>query len=112
MFGVRFLRYAYVFIRYAYVIIRYAHGTFLRGGNADKKGISAFFFFILAGVIRDYRLAFKALGSNAFAAIEACEGEPVPVAAWRISHRNSLRMRRMFRPAQARCAVSIHSALV
>ena len=41
---------AHVFIRYAYVFIRYAYGTFLRGGNVDKKDISAFFFFILAGV--------------------------------------------------------------
>lgn len=40
------------------------------------------------GVIRDYRLAFKALGANAFATIEACEGESVPVAVWRISHRD------------------------
>lgn len=41
------------------------------------------------GVIRDYRLAFKALGANAFATIEACEGESVPVAVWRISHRDT-----------------------
>lgn len=41
-----------------------------------------------AGVIRDYRLAFKALGSSAFATIEPCAGESVPVAVWRISQRD------------------------
>lgn len=40
------------------------------------------------GVIRDYRLAFKALGSNAFATIEPCAGESVPVAVWQISRRD------------------------
>lgn len=40
------------------------------------------------GVILDYRLAFKALHSCAFATIEACEGESVPVAVWRIGRRD------------------------
>lgn len=39
-------------------------------------------------VIRDYRLAINALGSNAFATIEPCEGESVPVALWQISRRD------------------------
>lgn len=40
------------------------------------------------GIIQDYRLAFKALHSCAFATIEACEGEFVPVAVWRIGRRD------------------------
>lgn len=40
------------------------------------------------GVIADYCLSFKALGSNAFATIEPCEGESVPVAVWQISRRD------------------------
>lgn len=46
------------------------------------------------GVIRDYRLAFKALGSNAFATIEPCEGESVPVAVWQISRRDEMALDR------------------
>lgn len=40
------------------------------------------------GVIRDYRLTFKALHSCAFATIEECGGETVPVAVWGISRRD------------------------
>ncbi|MBD5513339.1 MAG: helix-turn-helix domain-containing protein [Lachnospiraceae bacterium] len=40
------------------------------------------------GVIPDYRLTFKALGASAFATIEPCEGESVPVAVWQISRRD------------------------
>ncbi|MCM1267482.1 MAG: helix-turn-helix domain-containing protein [Bacteroidales bacterium] len=40
------------------------------------------------GVIRDYRLTFKALGLSAFATIEPYGGEYVPVAVWRISRRD------------------------
>lgn len=40
------------------------------------------------GVIQNYRLTFKALGSNAFATIEPCEGESVPVSVWTISRRD------------------------
>ena len=40
------------------------------------------------GIIKDYRLTFKALGASAFATIEACEGESVPVAVWQISRRD------------------------
>lgn len=40
------------------------------------------------GVIQNYRLTFKALGANAFATIEPCGGESVPVAVWRISRRD------------------------
>ena len=40
------------------------------------------------GIIEGYRLAFRALGASAFATIEACEGESVPVAVWRISRRD------------------------
>lgn len=42
------------------------------------------------GMIRDYRLEFKALGSNAFATIEPCEGESAPVAVWQISRRDEM----------------------
>lgn len=40
------------------------------------------------GAIPGYRLAFKALGANAFATIEPCGGESVPVALWRIGRRD------------------------
>lgn len=40
------------------------------------------------GVIPDYRLTFKALGTSAFATIEPCEGEAVPVAVWSVSRRD------------------------
>lgn len=40
------------------------------------------------GVIQDYRLTFKALGTCAFATIEPCEGESVPVAVWSVSRRD------------------------
>lgn len=40
------------------------------------------------GVIQNYRLTFKALGSNAFATIEPYEGGSVPVAVWTISRRD------------------------
>lgn len=40
------------------------------------------------GVIPNFRLTFKALGASAFATIEACEGESVPVAVWQISRRD------------------------
>lgn len=36
------------------------------------------------GRIADYRLAFKALGAYAYATIEPCRGEYVPVAVWQI----------------------------
>lgn len=42
------------------------------------------------GVIPNYRLTFKALSTNAFATIEPCEGESVPVAVWSISRRDEL----------------------
>lgn len=51
----------------------------LRCPNAEAVG---------TGVIADYRLAFKALGSNAFATIEPCEGGTVPVAVWKIGRRD------------------------
>lgn len=40
------------------------------------------------GIIPDYRIAFKALGANAFATIEPCAGEFVPVAVWAVSRRD------------------------
>lgn len=40
------------------------------------------------GSISDYRLTFKALGANAFATIEPCAGESVPVAVWAVSRRD------------------------
>lgn len=46
------------------------------------------------GVIPNYRLTFKALGANAFATIEPCEGESVPVAVWRISKRDEMALDR------------------
>lgn len=36
------------------------------------------------GRIEDYRLTFKALGTYAYATIERCRGEYVPVAVWKI----------------------------
>lgn len=36
------------------------------------------------GRITDYRLTFKALGAYAYATIEPCQGEYVPVAVWKI----------------------------
>lgn len=46
------------------------------------------------GVIPNYRLTFKALGSSAFATIEPCEGEAVPVAVWQISRRDEMSLDR------------------
>lgn len=43
---------------------------------------------VSTGVIQDYRLTFKALGTCAFATIEPCEGESVPVAVWSVSRRD------------------------
>lgn len=40
------------------------------------------------GRIADYRLAFKALGMCAYATIEPCKGEHVPVAVWKIGERD------------------------
>ena len=40
------------------------------------------------GVIPNYRLTFRALGTCAFATIEPCEGEAVPVAVWSVSRRD------------------------
>lgn len=46
------------------------------------------------GVIPNYRLTFKALGSSAFATIEPCDGESVPVAVWQISRRDEIALDR------------------
>jgi len=46
------------------------------------------------GIIKDYRLTFKALGASAFATIEPCEGEAVPVAVWQISRRDEIALDR------------------
>ena len=41
-----------------------------------------------AGRISGYRLAFKRVGVCAFATIEPCQGEYVPVGVWEIGERN------------------------
>lgn len=46
------------------------------------------------GVIKDYRLTFKALGASAFATIEPYSGESVPVAVWQISRRDEMALDR------------------
>jgi len=46
------------------------------------------------GIIKDYKLTFKALGASAFATIEPCEGEAVPVAVWQISRRDEMSLDR------------------
>lgn len=51
----------------------------LRCPNAEAVG---------TGVIENYRLTFKTLYSSAFATVEPCEGETVPVVVWTISRRD------------------------
>ena len=41
-----------------------------------------------AGRIQNYRLAFKTMGTYAYATIEPCAGENVPVAVWRLGRRD------------------------
>ena len=40
------------------------------------------------GKVRDYRLTFKALGAFAYATIEPCESDYVPVVVWQISRQD------------------------
>ena len=46
------------------------------------------------GNIEGYRLVFKALGAYAFATIEPCEGERVPVVVWEIERSDELSLDR------------------
>ena len=47
-----------------------------------------------AGRVEGYRLAFKALGSSAYATIEPCEGSFVPVLLWQLSASDEARLDR------------------